>query len=115
MHYVIEVHYQTGDSFHTEEKTEIVEMIWHNLSQAEESLDRLKNHYKYYEKNDCAWQKPKGKMPNGVSWNNKYKYIQLEFVDDEGEPVLYSPSWCGYFETLYSAEIKAIGKRYEFN
>jgi len=98
MHYTIEVNYQTGNSFGTEECTEILDRVWHNLEMCEKSLERINNHYKYYEKHSDMWSNPKGKKPEGVVWDDKYRMIMLELLDDDGKPFLYHPDWCGYLK-----------------
>jgi hypothetical protein len=114
MHYSIKVNYQTGDSFHIEEVTDILEWVWHNEDMVNESLERLNNHYKFYCDKNYMYEKPKGKVPKGVVWNNEYRLIMLELIDDDGKPFLYSASWCGYFETLYYAEVVVMGNRYDY-
>ena len=114
MHYTIEVSYTTGDSFHTEERTEILDYVWHSLDMCEASLDRLKNHYEYYQKYCYSMDKVKNPLPVGVGWDKEWRLILLEFISDTGKTFNYSPSWCGYFECLHSAQVKLIGKEYTF-
>ena len=44
MKYKIEISYQTGSSFYTEDCEEFIEYEWKNLDQAKECLKRIENH-----------------------------------------------------------------------
>lgn len=105
MKYTIKISYQTGDSLHSEDVEQCIEYEWSNLHYVQESLRRIGNHYKYYRENNNLWEKPKGVLPEGVYWDNRFKFIGLELIDDNGNPFKYSDFWTGYFEILYSAEI----------
>lgn len=106
--YKIKIRYKTGDSFHNEDAEMFLEYEWTNLDSAKKSLKHIKNHYEFYQDNSNIWEKPKGKLPDGVSWNNEYRLIMLDLVDDNGKIYNYSSFWTGYFETLYSAIIETV-------
>lgn len=50
-------------------------------------------------------KKPKEPLPEGVYWDDKYKFIGLILLDDDGKDFGYNPSWVGYFERLKWVEI----------
>jgi hypothetical protein len=105
MKYTIEIHYQTGDSFHTEECVKSIEPTWENLEMAKQSLKRIKNHYEYQREHCDIWSDPKKPLPEGVEWNKKYRVIMLVLIDDNGNPFYYSDFWTGHFEQLHEAKI----------
>jgi len=105
MKYKIVIDYRTGDSFNTNYCVENLEIEWNNIDMAKESLSRIKNHYEYYGKNSSLYRKPDEDTPKGVAWDDEYRMIMLELVDDDGKPYLYSSFWTGYFESLHSAKI----------
>jgi hypothetical protein len=103
--YTIEIHYQTGDSFHTEECVKSIDPTWENLEMAKQSLECIKNHYEYQKEHHDTWSEPKVSPPEGVKWNEKYKMIMLVLIDDNGNPFYYSDFWTGHFEQLHEAKI----------
>jgi len=104
----IEVSYRTGNSFNSEDIKEFLEYEWENLAAAKKSLQHIKNHYEYYQEHNTEYIKPKGKLPDGVIWDDEYRMIMLVLVDNNNKPYRYSSSWTGYFETLHSAKIKIL-------
>jgi len=115
MQYNINISYQTGSSFHTEECEELIERDWKDVDKVKECLQRIQNHYEFYQKYSNMYSKPKVKIPKGVVWDEDYKQISLELIDDNGKPFRYSNFWTGYFEKLHIAEIiiSDKGMRYE--
>ena len=101
----IKIDYRTGDSFGSHDEIGYVDLEWSNIEKANESLQRIKNHYEYFQNNSDVYRKPKGEIPKGVVWENEHRVIMLELISDDGSPYLYSPFWVGYFEKLYSAKI----------
>lgn len=47
--YKIKVHYQTGNSFGSENTVDFLDLSWDNLEIAKENLKAIKDHYKFYE------------------------------------------------------------------
>jgi len=113
MKYKIKIFYKTGNSFGSREEIDYVNYEWENYEMASESLERIKNHYYYYQENSDEWTKPEGKLPEGVVWDNKHRHISLELLDDNGKPYMFSPFWTGYFERLLLAEIVIETARFE--
>ena len=103
--YRIKIDYKTGNSFGSQDETDFIEYEWTNLDKAKESLKRIKNHNEFDKENSNCYTKPKVEIPEGVIWDNEYRMIMLELVDDDGNVFKYSPFWIGYFERLYCAEI----------
>jgi len=112
MTYRIEYDYQTGDSFHTEERTEVLEYDWEDLEIAKEALQRIKEHYKWYRYVERVPypDRPKVKKPkwwkvNTEGLDEDYQHHLMNLRMDNGVEVQFHPPWCGYFETLYGASI----------
>jgi len=109
--YTIKAYYRTGDSFHSEDTT-TNEGEWNNLDIAKENLQRMKVHYDYY-----SYKNKFASMAMEKKWKNKPvpKYILeehgmllLKLKADNGKEYQIFPPWCGYFESLYGAEIITI-------
>ena len=83
----IEIHYQTGNSFNTEELTEMLGNPVSSIEDAKTNLKRIKENYK---KNRDA--------PNYA------KEYDIVLATDNGERKI-TPFWIGYFEKLISAKI----------
>ena len=105
MKYSIKIYYKTGNSFEMHDEEDFVEFEWKNLKMVEKSLLRIIAHYEFYKEHDNIWEKPKGRLPKGVLWDDEYNLILLELLDDNGIPFKTSPFWTGYFEILQHAEI----------
>lgn len=120
MKYNIEITYDTGDSFHTEyDVKQNLELEVKNLDIAKENLQRIENHYKFYEAKkrlERNWyfkdKKQKSldeeiiKSAPGCLWYvKKYPDGCINLVLDDGKKWQISAFWCGYFEKLTSAEI----------
>jgi hypothetical protein len=109
MKYKIKYHYQTGDSFHTEEREDILEFDWDDLDKAKESLKRINEHYKWYSHNENYYShNEKVEKPD---WHNvdtshvSSEHYLMNIRMDNGKEVQFWPPWCGYFESLHWAEI----------
>lgn len=107
--YKIKYNYQTGDSFHTETCEEVLEFDWEDLDIAKEGLKRINEHYKWYSsKNSYSFNKNEVSKPE---WHNvntdlvSQEHYLMNIRMDNGKEVQFWPPWCGYFETLYGAEI----------
>lgn len=111
MEYIIRAYYQTGNSFNCYDEEMEIEYVWRNLTSAQKSLQRIKNHYEYYKKYHNLWEKPKEALPSGVYWNNEYKFIGLTLLDDNSKEFGYNPPWLGYFEKLKWVEISLNTER----
>jgi hypothetical protein len=114
--YKIKYTYQTGDSFHTEEREDLLEYEWMDLDTVKECLKRIREHYKWYQslENSYSFRKEEVEKPK---WHNVKveKYIMsnqhclMNMPMDNGNEVQFWPPWCGYFEHLHSAEIVIEG------
>jgi hypothetical protein len=111
--YKIKYSYRTGDSFHTEDLEDILEYDWDDLEFAKESLKRIKEHYawysyktNYYSKMDEV-AKPEWHNVNYSHVSDEHYLMNIRM--DNGKEVQFWPPWCGYFETLYGAEITIEG------
>ena len=114
--YKIKYHYQTGDSFHTEEREDLLEYEWKDLDVAKECLKRIREHYRWYEslENNYSFRNEEVEKPK---WHNvkiehhilSNEHCLMNMPMDNGNEVQFWPPWCGYFEDLYGAEIVTEG------
>jgi hypothetical protein len=112
--YKIKVCYQTGDSFSSEESTEIIEEFsWESEEVAKRNLQRIGEHYKLYmlfnkeyniSKEQLTEAKKNAKKTDWFIDNNYWEY-SLKIELDDGTFKELTTRWCGYFESLWSAEI----------
>jgi len=123
--YNINIRYTTGDSYSSREKEQLLSDIdWKNIEIVEENLERIKTHYKYYSLLNRRWytsskeQKEVKKEAEKLLKENNFldkKYeFSLKLLADSGKEYTISAFWCGYFETLHSAEIVFRGKAVYF-
>jgi hypothetical protein len=122
--YLIKAEYRTGDSFKSYDTSEIMEG-WDNLDIAKENLERIKIHYKYYEYKTSnhrllyssksekkKWEEFEANLPSFIIISKDYLgYPLLKLLTDDRSEYQLFPPWCGYFETLYGAEIILNNKR----
>lgn len=100
--------YKTGSTFGSSEEEIILPFIWDSIEKAKENLLRIKEHYEYYEANNNAFlTKKKDLIKNAPTKSWFYKPYDgcLILLNNDGHEEVFSPQWCGYFETLYEAEI----------
>jgi len=132
--YTIKVNYRTGSSFSTEECEDTIGLCWNNVELARKALLALKEHYELYSDLDRYGhnQKTDQDIYNIVKtkyWykkadktNNKwytpvrdwYNYCAVE-MDDGSFRRIPTNMWCGYFETLYTAELVNENDKVTFN
>lgn len=121
MYYIV-IHYQTGSSFHTEDREEAIDFKWENFEIVKENLKRIEDHYKMYEETGRNYhmsfdeiKKKYGSEPWFVdSSTDPMSRIDphfmcgysLNLLKDDGEEFRYSTFWTGYFEHLYGASIE---------
>ena len=108
--YKIKYLYRTGNSFGSEDCEDILEYEWEDYKFAKESLQRIKEHYEWYESIEDHFggskQIPKWhnvSMPEKWMEDQKHHIINLR-INETDEVQFWCP-WCGYFEHLYGAEI----------
>lgn len=110
--YSIQVYYKTGDSFSSRDATDTLEVTWDKLSVAKENLKRIEEHYKWFEEQESTYRRNKPKSQ--IEEPARHKKIKSDFgmeryiitlKTDAGKDFQFHAFWCGYFETLYSAEI----------
>lgn len=106
--YTIKIEYTTGNSFNSERLSENLEFEWQNIEMAKANLKRIKNHYEFYMEYNNTHKKPDVTLLEGVIWNDKYRSICLELINDERKPFSFGNFWTGYFETLHSIEVVAV-------
>ena len=114
--YKIKYTYQTGDSFHTEERENTLEFEWEDINIVKECLKRIKEHYKWYQsvENTYSFRHEEIKIPiwHNVSVPSHMKaseHCLMNIPMDNGKEVQFWPPWCGYFEYLHGAEIITEG------
>lgn len=132
--YKIKISYETGDSFDREDVENYLDLEWDNLEIAKENLKAIQDHYKVY-KNFNGWNKRDSVSKEEIyekykdaywlvlyydNWdykNNKCKKESKKLDEysmahlmrlkaDNGNLMQQNNFWCGYFETLYGAEIE---------
>ena len=118
--YKIKYEYRTGDTFSTRDESDVLDYEWDDFEVAKRALQRINEHYKWYmsridsysfspkELQRPEWHKKVNKKDYPTAYHN---LIILEM--DDGEEVQFWAPWCGYFESLHSAEI-VISERIEF-
>ncbi len=117
MKYQIEVSYTTGNSFGSREEIDVIDKIkWNNLDAAKKSLKAINEHYKLYMLFNKEWNADKKQLEKELNaaknkdWfykdkNVEYWQVQIGLTQDDGTIKFISPFWCGYFESLWGAEI----------
>lgn len=111
--YKIEVCYQTGDSYHSEDVTRRLEMSWKKVENAKKALRRIKEHYAWYQYvNDPPYMlRPKVDEP---AWHKEQTYdFVVSLTIDNGRDVTFIAPWCGFFEKLHNAKILLVDSRTE--
>jgi len=104
--YRIKVDYSTGDSFHTEDTYDYVEMDWDDLDIAKENLVRIKEHYKWYADKNKGYRRIKEDEIKEPLHHVGLEYdFQIRYKLDDGNEFFTTCPWCGYFENLICAEI----------
>lgn len=116
--YKIKYWYETGNTFGREDDEGILEYDWTKIEVAKENLKRIEEHYKYYEATyDGRYIRSQDdkKRIESIKDNSKDKgwYVAgnsccLKLIGDSGEEWQIWAPWCGYFESLYGAEIITI-------
>jgi len=112
--YKIKYSYCTGDSFHSEDREDILEFEWDDLDIAKESLKRINEHYKWYSFKENYYGRDKEEVFKPEWHNIKSEHVSsdhylMNIRMDNGNEVQFWPPWCGYFEHLYWAEITIEG------
>lgn len=122
--YSIELYYQTGSSFGSEDVTETLELEWNDISVAKENLKAIQEHYKMYSdlnnwriissKGQDICEKVKDKdwfVGDKREIEGKMQYDTdvcgrcINLKTDEGNTMRMHCFWTGYFEHLYGAKI----------
>ncbi len=113
MGYRIKYNYQTGDSERTNTHEELLEATWENLDVSKANLKRIGEHYKWYEYvEEPRWADTVIPRPEWYPVNSpeeeRYRssfHHSIILKMDNGEDWRFQCPWCGYFESLNSAEI----------
>ena len=115
--YVIKAEYTTGDSFHTEETSDILSPVWTDIEKAKKALSWLTEHHRYYDEveNSPRWREhnfdtsdvvTKPWYKDGKSYGqNNWEWSCLVELDDGTLHTVSTSMYHGYFETLHSLEI----------
>lgn len=118
--YKIKIDYTTGDSYNTEDTSDVLELTWNNLDVAKDALRRIKEHYKMNRTIDRSYSRKEieavikdnltkdwfvlEKLVKDVIDEHKAKYC-IKLKNDAGNVVQFRCFWCGHFESLHSASI----------
>lgn len=120
--YKIRYCYNSGDSGGPSDKeTCILEPTWTSLEAVTENLERIKQHYAYYNHRGDKWwhnqnhvKQLSDKTVQTMPWYADGKYHEDEVYcgcfpivlrADNGNPIKMRAPWCGVFETLHWAEV----------
>lgn len=134
MRYAINIRYCTGNSFGSEDTEQHVELEWDNLEIAKDNLQRIRAHYKMYTEIQNGRRETENILEDykhepwfvsklvcidkhghtvpddhSTTVSTRLDIMQAEYyirlVADNGNTMMMSCFWCGYFEQLYGAEI----------
>jgi len=115
--YKIKIIYDTGNSFHKDYDVEkVLDLVVSNGDIAKANLKRIQEHYSYYLFMNQEWnaskkqkeeyfQKSRTKDWFNAAHGDFASQFNLYLFDDNGELFEQDAFWCGYFESLNSAEI----------
>lgn len=108
--YKIKYSYRTDNTFRSYDEEGILDCIWTSLEIVKENLQRIRDHYLFYNAQESAYiQDEKNRVlieeAPSKPWFNKEDSFTLFLKQDNGDKLLIHAPWCGYFETLYEAEI----------
>lgn len=115
MYFDIRIYYKTGNSFGSEDTSDLLDIPMSSYEIAKENKRRIKEHYKIYQERHSYRKLTDLNFPDFYipyhDWGN-YKSdtdgIKL-LIDDTGkEHELLSPFWIGYFERLNEVKIEII-------
>jgi len=105
--YKILIFYRTGSSDHTYDDEGYLDGTWKNIEIIKENLQRIKEHYLWYESIYITGSRHNKKIEKPHWYTNKYDgSIKLKL--DDGTEYEMSAFWCGYFETLYGAKAEPV-------
>ncbi len=121
MPYTIEVHYSTGDSFHTHEENHDIGLVWNDKQLAIKALSHIKEQHQLYKQLDLTYGKKEQEelinsivskewvqnIDNSLDKKDYWTYCLSSLMDD-GSYRTISIIWLGYFENLISAKVKEI-------
>jgi hypothetical protein len=113
--YRIRYSYETGDSFGSESRDDILEFEWRDYSVAKDALKRIEEHYEWYRGKEHPYAKevPKPKWYKVNGDHSEPHCINLKL--DNGKDIQFWCPWCGYFERLYGAEILVDNGKIKIN
>ena len=109
--FTINIAYTTGDSFHSEETEDTVALVWKNKEVARKALKSIKEHYDFCNASDQYGITPRERSvikerAKLQPWYCKdYPDFTLMVEMDDGTYHQLHAFWCGYFESLHSAEV----------
>ncbi len=116
--YQIRIDYITGDSFHSDNATDVLEMEWENLEVVKQNLIRIREHYTCYgisrTYNGVKWAEEEDQVLFNGRWKKdwhvpgKYKgeeFNSIKLGTDNGAGWIIGTFWTGHFESLRSIEI----------
>lgn len=118
MTYLIEYDYQTGNSFGSYQRTDVLELDWEDKAVAMANLIRIKEHWEYFQAIDKGWGYD---IKKALEAKEKFKdrdwlvvesgpyadlaHYSLILKTDDGKDWKIHAPWCGYFEKLISVRI----------
>ena len=123
MKHKIKVEYRTGNTFGAHDGTEFLDIEWNKISAAKKSLKAIEEHYHLYMLFNKEWNADKKQQDkalkeakkkdwfyhgDGKSYQRDYWQYNVGITLDDGSIKFISTgTWCGYFETLFGAEIES--------
>ena len=116
--FTIKILYTTGSTFETYEETSYIGMSWNSIEKANKAIEDIEEHYKFYKEYGNANINKRKKLlenlPKSVSVDKygDFEAWNIKLENDSGVRETVSSFWCGYFETLHSAEVVINSKKY---
>lgn len=131
MKHKIKIEYRTGDTFNSSDETDYLDIEWNDLSAAKKSLKAIEEHYHLYMLFEKEWNADKNQLREALEEAKKKDWFYCESekcksgywkynvgltLDDGSIKFVSTGMWCGYFETLFGAEIESVddGRKISF-
>lgn len=120
MSYEIEIYYETGDSFGSENVTENLPYQWEDLEVAKAAIKQIKEHTEAAKQSESSrYRTPKDFFDvkevedkswfhmdqDYGNWKEAWKYSIKLPIDSNGEMMAFQAFWVGYFERIISVKI----------
>lgn len=109
--FTINIEYTTGDSFKSYKTEDTISLVWKDKELARKALKAIQAHYEFSNASDAWGITPRERSAIKERARNEYWYCK-DYPDynimvemDDGTFRSMNAFWCGYFETLHTAEV----------